>query len=65
MFKSGKYTNFDVEGAEKNGGLSNAPDSMYEGYAEGDKVKIVGFYNNLNTSTGLQNVIAVSVTKID
>lgn len=59
--KDGTYTNFEVEGATKyKGTLSHAPSSVYDNFAEGDKIRLTGFFNTLNTSKGLVQVIYVS-----
>ena len=61
MFKSGNYTNFKVEGATRSGSFSSAPSVYYDGINEGDSVEIYGYYNGINTSSNLLNVIAVKI----
>ncbi len=66
VVKNGSYTNFKVEGASKlQGALSSAPSSLYSTFAEGDKVQVTGFFNTINTSSNLLNVIATEVKVIE
>ena len=66
VVKSGNYTNFEVEGATKfKGALSSAPSSIYSTFAEGDKVQVTGYFNTLNTSANLLNVIATEVKVLE
>ena len=66
VVKNGNYTNFEVEGATKfKGALSSAPTSIYSTFAEGDKVQVTGYFNTLNTSANLLNVIATEVKVLE
>lgn len=66
VVKNGNYTNFEVEGATKfKGALSSAPTAIYSTFAEGDKVQVTGYFNTLNTSTNLLNVIATEVKVLE
>ena len=66
VVKNGTYTNFKVEGASKlQGALSSAPSSVYSGFAEGDKVQVTGFFNTINTSSNLLNVIVTEVKVLE
>ncbi len=66
VVKNGNYTNFKVEGAFKlQGALSSAPSSVYSGFAEGDKVQVTGFFNTINTSSNLLNVIVTEVKVLE
>lgn len=66
VVKNGSYTNFEVEGATKlQGALSSAPSSLYSTFAEGDKVQVTGFFNTINTSANLLNVIATEVKVLE
>ena len=66
VVKNGNYTNFEVEGATKfKGALSSAPSSIYSTFAEGDKVQVTGYFNTLNTSANLLNVIATEVKVLE
>lgn len=61
VVKDGNYTNFKVDGATKmTGTLSGAPSSVFNNFAEGDRVRITGFFHTLNTSKNLVQVIYVS-----
>ena len=65
MTKSGNYTNFKVEGASKLvGALTSAPSAYYEGISEGDNVVVYGYFNGINTSNNLLNVIAVKIENL-
>lgn len=65
MTKSGNYTNFKVEGASKLvGALTSAPSAYYEGISEGDEVVVYGYFNGINTTNNLLNVIAVKIDNI-
>lgn len=66
VVKNGNYTNFEVEGATKfKGALSSAPTAIYSTFAEGDKVQVTGYFNTLNTSANLLNVIATEVKVLE
>lgn len=65
MYKSGSYTNFRVEGADIAGALSSAPSSVYDAIKEGDKVKITGYFNGINKTNNLLNVIVVEVKVLE
>ncbi len=66
VVKNGNYTNFKVEGASKlQGALSSAPSSVYSEFAEGDKVQVTGFFNTINTTSNLLNVIVTEVKVIE
>lgn len=66
VVKSGSYTNFKVEGASKlQGAISSAPSSLYSTFGEGDKVQVTGFFNTINTSSNLLNVIATEVKVLE
>ena len=66
VVKNGNYTNFEVEGAAKfKGALSSAPSSLYSTFAEGDKVQVTGYFNTLNTSANLLNVIATEIKVLE
>lgn len=65
MYKSGSYTNFKVEGTDVAGALSSAPSSFYNAIKEGDKVKITGYFNGINKTNNLLNVIAVEVKVLE
>ncbi len=66
VVKNGSYTNFEVEGATKfKGAISSAPSSLYSTFGEGDKVQVTGFFNTLNTSSNLLNVIATEVKVLE
>lgn len=61
VIKDGSYTNFEVAGATKNKGtLSHAPSAVFDNFKEGDKIRLTGFFNTLNTSKNLVQVIYVS-----
>ena len=57
--KDGNYTNFMAPGATLKGSLSNAV--SYDGLNNGDQVVVYGFFNGINTTNGLLNVIAVKI----
>ncbi len=66
VVKNGSYTNFKVEGASKlQGAISSAPSSLYSTFGEGDKVQVTGFFNTINTSANLLNVIATEVKVLE
>ena len=63
-FKDGNYTNFRVAGATTYTlALSSAPTSIYDGIAEGDKVRVTGFFNTINDTRKQIQVIAVTLEK--
>lgn len=63
---NGTYTNFVVEGVtELQGALSSVPSSISSLYAAGDKVQITGFFNGINTTNKLLNVIATEVKVLE
>lgn len=60
---SGNYTNFVVSGVtDLKGALSSAP--SFEGLNNGDQVVVYGYFNGINTSNKLLNVIAVKIDNI-
>ncbi len=66
VVKNGNYTNFEVEGATKfHGAISSAPSEIYSTFDVGDKVQVTGFFNTLNTSSNLLNVIATEVKVLE